>query len=56
MVLIKNHFNYTENQYYIKFTKKSNTNELQLFVNHPKKNPNILICLKEELIKFELIK
>ena len=50
------HFNYTENQYYIKFTKKSNTDELQLFVNHPKINPNILMCPKEELIKFELIK
>ena len=50
------HFNYTENQYFIKFSKKSNTDELQLFVNHPKINPNILMCPKEELIKFELIK
>jgi len=49
------HFNYTENQYYIKFTKKSNTDELQLFVNHPKINPTILMCPKEELVKFELI-
>jgi len=50
------HFNYSENQYYLKFTKKSTTDELHLFVNHPKINPNILMCPKEELIKFELMK
>jgi len=50
------HFNYSENQYYLKFTKKSTTDELLFFVNHPKINPNILMCPKEELVKFELIK
>jgi hypothetical protein len=50
------HFNYSESQYYLKFTKKSTTDELQFFVNHPKINPNILMCPKEELVKFELIK
>lgn len=50
------HFNYSENQYYLKFTKKSTKDELHFFVNHPKINPNILMCPKEELIKFELMK
>jgi hypothetical protein len=50
------HFNYSENQYYLKFTKKSTTDELHFFVNHPKINPTVLMCPKEELIKFELMK
>lgn len=50
------HFNYSESQYYLKFTKKSTTDELQFFVNHPKINPTVLMCPKEELVKFELIK
>lgn len=49
------HFNYTENQLFLKFNKISTKEEVQIFTHHPKINPNIIMLPKEDLSKFELI-
>lgn len=50
------YFNNSENVYYLKFTKPSTNEEIQIFVNHPKINPNIIMLPDEYLKSFELIK
>lgn len=50
------HFDYSDTALYLKLTKSSTKEEVQMFVNHPKINPDILMLPKEELIRFELIK
>ncbi|WP_310554423.1 hypothetical protein [Flavobacterium sp.] len=49
------HFYNSETLHYIKFTKISTQEEIQLFANHPKINPAILMCPKDVLLKFELL-
>lgn len=50
------HFNYSKSDLYVTFIQSSTKEEVQVFVNHPKINPDILMLPKELLVQFELLK